>query len=98
MINYDGDQAGIKAARRAIEHLLPQEFDIKVLVLPDGKDPDDFVRENGRDGYDQLRGKAEPFLAFALRLSLIHIWPDSWTMMKSNFIPTSAPGLGFRAR
>ena len=67
VINYDGDQAGIKAARRAIEHLLPQEFDIKVLVLPDGKDPDDFVRENGKSGYDQLRGKAEPFLAFALR-------------------------------
>ena len=67
VINYDGDQAGIKAARRAIEHLLPQEFDIKVLVLPDGKDPDDFVRENGKAGYDQLRGKAEPFLAFALR-------------------------------
>ncbi len=67
VINYDGDQAGIKAARRAIEHLLPQEFDIKVLVLPDGKDPDDFVRENGMKAYDQLRGKAEPFLAFALR-------------------------------
>ncbi len=67
VINYDGDQAGIKAARRAIEHLLPQEFDIKVLVLPDGKDPDDFVRENGKTAYDQLRGKAEPFLAFALR-------------------------------
>jgi len=67
VINYDGDQAGIKAARRAIEHLLPQEFDIKVLVLPDGKDPDDFVRENGIKAYDQLRGKAEPFLAFALR-------------------------------
>ena len=67
VINYDGDQAGIKAARRAIEQLLPQEFDIKVLVLPDGQDPDDFVRENGRKAYEQLRGKAEPFLHFALR-------------------------------
>lgn len=67
VINYDGDQAGIKAARRAIEHLLPQEFDIKILVLPGGKDPDDFVRENGKTAYDQARGKAEPFLSFALR-------------------------------
>src|SRR6185436_18045474 len=67
VINYDGDSAGIKAARRAIEHLLPQEFDIKVLVLPDGKDPDDFIRENDRQTYDRLRGGAEPFLAFALR-------------------------------
>ena len=71
VINYDGDVAGIKAARRAIEHLLPQEFDIKVLVLPDGKDPDDFVRENGADAYNELRGRATPFLRFALNASMV---------------------------
>lgn len=70
VINYDGDSAGIKAARRAIEHLLPQEFDIKVLVLPDGKDPDDFVRQNGADAYNELRGRATPFLRFALDASV----------------------------
>ena len=70
VINYDGDSAGIKAARRAIEHLLPQEFDIKVLVLPDGKDPDDFIRENGVDAYNERRGKAAPFLRFALDASV----------------------------
>ncbi len=70
VINYDGDSAGIKAARRAIEHLLPQEFDIKVLVLPDGKDPDDFIRENGNAAYNESRGKAEPFLSFALKSSV----------------------------
>ena len=70
VINYDGDSAGIKAARRAIEHMLPQEFDIKVLVLPDGKDPDDYIRENGMDAYNDLRGKAEPFLSFALKSSV----------------------------
>lgn len=70
VINYDGDSAGIKAARRAIEHLLPQEFDVKVLVLPDGKDPDDFIRENGTDAYNERRGKAAPFLRFALDASV----------------------------
>lgn len=65
VINYDGDSAGIKAARRAIEELLPQDFEIKVLVLPDGQDPDDFVRANGADGYNQTRGRALPFLNFA---------------------------------
>jgi len=69
VINYDGDSAGIKAARRGIEVLLPQDFDIKVLVLPDGKDPDDFIRENGTKAYQQARGNAEPFLSFALRAS-----------------------------
>jgi len=70
VINYDGDNAGIKAARRAIEHLLPQEFDVKVLVLPDGKDPDDFIRENGADAYNERRGKAAGFLRFALDASV----------------------------
>ena len=70
VINYDGDDAGIKAARRAIEHLLPQDFEIKVLVLPDGQDPDDFIRQNGTDAYNDARGKAEPFLDFALDASV----------------------------
>ncbi|MGD9659592.1 MAG: DNA primase, partial [Methylocystis sp.] len=67
VINYDGDAAGIKAARRAIEQLLPQDFDVKVLVLPDGKDPDDFIRENGTETYNRARGQAEPFMGFAMR-------------------------------
>lgn len=66
VINYDGDSAGTKAARRAIELLLPHDFDIKVLVLPDGKDPDDFIRQNGEAAYSALRGRATPFLQFAL--------------------------------
>ncbi|MFN2502524.1 MAG: DNA primase [Pyrinomonadaceae bacterium] len=70
VINYDGDSAGIKAARRAIEHLLPYDFDIKVLVLPDGKDPDDFVRENGEESYNAARGKAKAFLRFALETAV----------------------------
>jgi DNA primase len=70
VINYDGDDAGIKAARRAVEHLLPQDFEIKVLVLPNGQDPDDFVRQNGAEAYNESRGKAEPFLDFALGASM----------------------------
>jgi len=66
VINYDGDDAGVKAARRAIEHLLPQDFDVKILVLPDGKDPDDFIRENGTDAYNKARGNAATFLRFSL--------------------------------
>ena len=65
VINYDGDDAGIKAARRAIEHLLPQDFDVKVLVLPDGKDPDDFIRENGAEDYNEAAARAADFLRFA---------------------------------
>lgn len=70
VINYDGDSAGVKAARRAIAELLPNDFDIKVLVLPGGQDPDDFVRANGFDAYNEARGKAQPFLQFVLDSSM----------------------------
>src|SRR5690606_27111975 len=70
VINYDGDTAGIKAARRAIEELLPQDLEIKVLVLPDGQDPDDFVRANGADAYNEARGRARPYLPFVLDASM----------------------------
>ena len=66
VINYDGDDAGIKAARKAVDSLLADDFDIKVLVLPNGQDPDDFLRQNGTDAYNDLRGKAQTFLDFVL--------------------------------
>ena len=66
VVNYDGDSAGVKAAQRAIETLLAKDFDIKVLVLPQGADPDDFIRANGADSYNLLRGKAFPYLQFVL--------------------------------
>lgn len=70
VINYDGDVAGIGAARRAVEVLLPNDFEIKVLVLPDGKDPDDYVREHGPERYNLARGKATPYLDFVLKSSM----------------------------
>jgi DNA primase len=66
VINYDGDVAGIHAARRAVEILLEQDFEIKVLVLPEGKDPDDFIRAKGADAYNDARGKAIPYLQFVM--------------------------------
>ncbi len=67
VVNYDGDNAGVKAAKRAIETLLTQDFEIKVLVLPDGNDPDDFVRKNGFDAYkEQHKKHAIPYLQFVL--------------------------------
>lgn len=66
VVNYDGDSAGVKAAKRAIETLLTEDFEIKVLVLPDGADPDEFIRTNGVSGYNKLRGTATPHIQFIL--------------------------------
>ena len=45
-ILYDGDSAGIKASLRGIDMLLEEGLNIKVLLLPDGEDPDSFARKN----------------------------------------------------
>src|SRR5215212_8562559 len=57
VVNYDGDSAGVKAAKRAIETLLAEDFEAKVLVLPDGADPDEFIRTHGAEAYHERRGE-----------------------------------------
>lgn len=46
VVLYDGDAAGIKASQRGIDMLLKDGMNVKLLLLPDGKDPDDFAREH----------------------------------------------------
>jgi DNA primase len=70
VVNYDGDRAGINAAKRAIEVLLPEDFEVKVLVLPEGADPDEFVRAHGADEYNQRRGEAAPHMQFVLEQAM----------------------------
>lgn len=66
VVNYDGDSAGVKAARRAIEPLLAEDFEIDILVLPNGQDPDDFIRANGVEAYRNQYRNAYPHLQFVL--------------------------------
>lgn len=70
VVNYDGDRAGINAAKRAIEVLLPEDFEVKVLVLPEGADPDEFVRAQGADEYNRRRGEAVPHMQFVLEQAM----------------------------
>ncbi|HEV7904664.1 MAG TPA: DNA primase, partial [Pyrinomonadaceae bacterium] len=66
VVNYDGDRAGVSAAKRAIETLLAEDFDIKVLVLPEGADPDEFIKSAGVEAYNERRGAALPHIQFVL--------------------------------
>lgn len=53
-ICYDSDEAGQKAAQRAIGFLRNAGIGIKVIAVPDAKDPDEFIRENGDKGRDKF--------------------------------------------
>jgi len=64
---FDGDAAGRKAAWRALENSLPQARDGKLLsflFLPDGEDPDSFVRTAGADAFRKLCNTAMPLSDF----------------------------------
>jgi DNA primase len=66
VVNYDGDRAGVQAAKRAIEILLAEDLEVKVLVLPDNADPDEFIRSHGAGEYQQHRGDAQPHIQFVI--------------------------------
>jgi DNA primase len=70
IFSFDGDKAGRKAARRALEACLPQVSDnktIKFLFLPQEHDPDSFVRERGAEAFEQEIADAMPLSQFLLR-------------------------------
>ncbi len=66
VVNYDGDRAGVQAAKRAIETVLAEDIEVKVLVLPDNADPDEFIRKNGVSEYQRRRGEAQPHIQFVI--------------------------------
>jgi DNA primase len=66
VVNYDGDPAGVQAAKKAIEILLAEDLEVKVLVLPDDADPDEFIRKFGLTEYQRQRGEAQPHIQFVI--------------------------------
>lgn len=68
---YDGDRAGIKASLRGIDMLLAEGMKIKVLLLPDGEDPDSFARgRSASDFQEYIERHQEDFIKFKTRLLL----------------------------
>lgn len=70
-IIYDGDAAGIKAALRGIDLLLEEGINIKVLLLPDGEDPDSFARkQNAESLIKYIKANEVDFIRFKTKLLL----------------------------
>ena len=68
---YDGDAAGIKAALRGIDLLLEDGMNVKVVLLPDGEDPDSFARKHNATQFaDFIRQNETDFIRFKTRLLL----------------------------
>jgi DNA primase len=61
---FDADTAGIKAAMRSIELLLKRDFEIKIIALPEGEDPDSYVNNYGKEKFEELIKSAKNFLEY----------------------------------
>ncbi|GBF33730.1 DNA primase [Desulfocucumis palustris] len=63
---YDSDRAGISATLRGLDVLQELGFSLGVITIPDGKDPDEFLRRHGAADWEELIISAEPLLEFKL--------------------------------
>jgi len=64
--NYDPDTAGVTATIRSIDLFLEHGFHVNVLKLPDGQDPDTYIRREGAEKYLEILKSSQPYLDFLL--------------------------------
>ncbi len=70
-IIYDGDPAGIKAALRGLDLVLEQDMNVKVVLLPEGEDPDSYLQHTGATDFkNYIKEKAQDFILFKADLLL----------------------------
>jgi DNA primase len=66
LLCYDGDKAGVAAAERAFRELVAEGIAVRVVELPEGDDPDSFIKAKGVEAFRELLGKAREFFDFKL--------------------------------
>ncbi len=93
VFSFDGDTAGRRAARKALEAALPHASDVrnvKFLFLPPEHDPDSFIRANGQEAFSRCIGDAMPlsqFLVDAARDGCDLLTAEGRALMASNARP-----------
>ncbi|MDF2502906.1 DNA primase [Clostridium sp.] len=67
IISYDADTAGQTATLRGLKILRDVGLIVKVLKVPEGKDPDEFVRNNGKEAFEELIKNAMPLIDYRIK-------------------------------
>jgi DNA primase len=70
VVSYDPDSAGLAATQRSLDLFLEGDFQVKVLRLPAGQDPDLFVRTAGAEEYRNRARESVPYLEFILETAI----------------------------
>lgn len=69
LILYDGDEAGIKATLKAIDILMEEDLNAKVLILPNEEDPDSYLHKNGKENLENLiQNQAQDAIQFKFNI------------------------------
>ncbi len=66
LVCFDADAAGQKAALRGMDLLQQQGCQVAVITIPEGKDPDEYIKEKGKERFTGLVGKAQSLLEYKL--------------------------------
>jgi DNA primase len=66
VLSFDPDRAGQGAAVRSSELLVAEGFDVNVVMLDKGEDPDTFIRHHGVEGYREKLRRSRPYLEYVL--------------------------------
>ncbi|ACQ53706.1 DNA primase [Clostridium botulinum] len=69
IISYDSDTAGQLATQRGLEILKDVGLGVEILTVPDGKDPDQFVKAHGKESYLKLVKEALPLIEYKIKIS-----------------------------
>ncbi|MDC0231430.1 DNA primase [Aureispira] len=70
-ILYDGDTAGVKAALRGLDIVIEQDVNVKVVLLPEGEDPDSYLKKVGTTAFKEyIKNEANDFILFKINLLL----------------------------
>lgn len=76
-ILYDGDPAGIKAALRGLDMALSQSFNVQLVLLPEGEDPDSYVQKSGSEKFrEYIKEHKQNVISFRLQVGLADAGTD----------------------
>ncbi|GAA4470221.1 DNA primase [Nemorincola caseinilytica] len=76
-ILYDGDPAGIKAALRGLDMALSQSFNVQLVLLPEGEDPDSFVQKSGAARFHEyIKSHKQDVISFRLQVGMTDAGDD----------------------
>jgi DNA primase len=84
-ILYDGDSAGLKAAMRGLNLVLEQDMNVRLVMLPEGQDPDSYLGKIGSDAFREfLAAESKDFILFKTQLLLDETKHDP--ILRSNMV------------